>query len=77
MGQESPKPEESRGLGPEAQAAETALREAKRLYLATKARHGDLSLFLGSIKADEALGQAAANLESAKAAFRDAVSRGA
>lgn len=77
MGQEAPKPEEARGLGPEAQAAETALREAKRLYLATKARHEDLSLFLGPIKADEALGQAAMNLETARAAFQNAVSRGA
>lgn len=82
MGKEQAQPkraevEQAKPLTPEAAAAFDALKDAKRLYMAIKARYEDLVLLVGRLKADEAVGQAAANAESAKASYHDALSKGA
>lgn len=64
-------------LSPEAAGALLALREAKRLYKAVKARYEDLVSLVGQLKADEIVGQAAADVESAKASYDSALARGA
>lgn len=69
--------EQTKPLTPEAAAAFDAQKEAKRLYMATRARYDDLVLLVGKLKADEAVGQAATNAENAKAAYQDALSKGA
>lgn len=73
----SQQPEAAKALTPEAAAAFDAKREAKRLYMAVKARYEDIAALVGSLKADEILGQAAANVTNADAAYLDAVARGA
>ena len=79
---EAPAPEASAApapapMNPETAAAHAALEEAKRLYMTIKARLEDLTAMVGRLKADEALGQAASAVENAKAAYRDAMAKGA
>jgi hypothetical protein len=62
---------------PEAALAFDAFQEAKRLYKTILARYDDLVSLIGRLKADEAVGQAATNIESVKASYQDALARGA